>query len=131
MPGNDEDDVGMEKEKVKKQDLGAFVKGVRREITRFNWRVGIVKGLRRSVGLDGGENGTMLQRKEDVREISVIDAEVRQIRVEWEDARIGRIVLSAKGTVERVVVWGESGRDWALERRVLGNGSVEGLAERL
>jgi len=61
-----------------------------------------------------------------------VDAEAKQVRIEWMDGKIGRMVVGRGGEVLKCVVIGEEGRDRETERVVLGgDGRMEGVAGRL
>ena len=73
-------------------------------------------------------------REKIIANISAADAEAKQIRIEWVDGRIGRAVVGERGEVEKCVVVGEEGRDYANERRIVGEagrGRMEEIGERL
>ncbi|KAK4181782.1 Cenp-O kinetochore centromere component-domain-containing protein [Triangularia setosa] len=113
LPAPDKDKKG------RKQDLGKFARGVRREVVRYHARLGTVADLRKAAGLgrrggNGNGNGIGLV------DISPADAEVRHISVEWEDGRTGRLVIGDDGEVLKVVVVGENGRDREGAKDLLG-----------
>jgi central kinetochore subunit Mal2/MCM21 len=67
-----------------------------------------------------------------MRDITVADAEAKQIRFEWVDDRIGRAVVDSKGEIQKCVIIGEEGRDRDTERKVLGgNRRLESAAKRM
>ncbi|KAK0659770.1 Cenp-O kinetochore centromere component-domain-containing protein [Cercophora samala] len=111
LPAPEKDD-----NKRRKQDLGKFARGVRREVVRYHARLGTVADLRKAAGLAGrGEgNGSGLV------DISPADAEVRHVSVEWGDGRTGRLVIGDDGEVVKLVVVGENGRDREGGRELLG-----------
>ncbi|TAQ89508.1 hypothetical protein B7494_g2174 [Chlorociboria aeruginascens] len=118
-------------EKSAKQDMNRFARAVRNEIVGYHIRVSVIKSLRKVFGLD--ERGRKGKGKEKVIvDVSAVDAEAKQVRIEWRDGRIGRCVVGDKGEVRKCVVIGEEGRDRDVERRVLGgDGRMEGLGMRL
>lgn len=124
--------AGQSLEKIKKQNLSRFVRNLRKETAGYHNRASAVVEMRKSFGLDP-KQGTKGKAKElGIRDVSAADAEVRQIRIDWVDGRIGRIVTDAKGNVENCIVLGEDGRDRAVERQVIGgNRRVEEVAQRL
>jgi central kinetochore subunit Mal2/MCM21 len=120
-----------------KQDLGRFVRALRRQIVAYQNRTATIKGLRREFKLDEerekGKKGK--ERERVIVDISAADAEAKQVRIEWVDGRVGRCVVGDSGNVEKCVVIGEQGRDWEVERRILGgekgDPSMRGIGERL
>lgn len=93
------------------------MRALRKEIAGFGNRGAVVKGMRKKFGLDRKVGMDTGSRVEDV---SAVDAEVKQIRIEWDDGRIGRVVMDSKGEVQDCAIFGDGGRDKAAERRVLG-----------
>lgn len=115
---------------AKKQDLRRFVRTLRREIVGYHNRVSVVKGLRREFRLDEKESRKGTGREKVLADISAADAEAKQLRIEWVDGRIGRVVVDERGQVVKCVIMGEDGRDRETERKVVGGG-MEGIGERL
>ncbi|KAL2065304.1 hypothetical protein VTL71DRAFT_2973 [Oculimacula yallundae] len=111
---------GVKEKGGNKQDLKRFVRALRREIVGYHNRITVVKGLRREFRLDEKESRKGKGREKVIVDISAADAETKQIRIEWVDGRIGRVVVDEKGVVKKCVVIGEDGRDWETERRVEG-----------
>ena len=103
----------------------------------FHNRTTVIKSLRKSFKLDEVSKKGKGKGKDSnkvIVDIAAVDAEVKQIRIEWVDGRIGRAVVDENGEVLKCVVIGEEGRDYASERRIVGEGGkgrIEGLAERL
>ena len=122
-----------------KQDLGRFVRALRRQIVAYRNRTSAIKSLRRDFKLDEdrekGRKGKGKEREKVIVDISAADAEAKQVRIEWVDGRVGRCVVSDTGNVENCVVIGEQGRDWEVERQILGtekgDASMSGIGERL
>lgn len=120
-----------------KQNLGRFVRALRRQIVAYQNRTAAIKSLRREFKLDEDKDKERKGKESErvIVDISAADAETKQVRIEWVDGRIGRCVVSDGGNVEKCVVIGEQGRDWEVERRILGvekgNSSMNGLGERL
>ncbi|KAK0723840.1 Cenp-O kinetochore centromere component-domain-containing protein [Apiosordaria backusii] len=133
LPAPLDKEGGNNNNKRRKQDLGRFARGLRREVVRYHARLGTVADLRKAAGLgrDGEGNGSGLV------DISPADAEVRHVSVEWEDGRTGRLVMGDDGDILRLVVVGENGRDREAGRELLGGlgegGTVrvEEVAKRL
>lgn len=106
------------------QGLERFVRGVRREIVGWRRRMDVIRGMGREFAAGGV-----------IVDVSAADAEAKQVRIEWVDGRVGRCVVGEDGAVEKCVVIGEEGRDWEVERRILGgekgDPSMTGIGERL
>ncbi|KAK4649537.1 uncharacterized protein QC761_119850 [Podospora bellae-mahoneyi] len=120
LPSPDKDDTR------RKQDLGKFARGVRREVVRYHARLGTVADLRKAAGLGrGGDGGD----KSGLVDISPADAEVRHVSVEWGDGRTGRLVIGDDGEVEKLVVVGENGRDREAGRELLGGLGLAGTVK--
>ncbi|KIN07874.1 hypothetical protein OIDMADRAFT_151759 [Oidiodendron maius Zn] len=119
------------------QDLGRFVRALRRQIVGYQNRTSVIKSLRREFKLDEGRQSGKKgkEREKVIVDISAADAEAKQVRIEWVDGRVGRCVVGDTGNVEKCVVIGEQGRDWEVERRIIGvekgEPSMSGIGERL
>ncbi|KAK7729843.1 hypothetical protein SLS53_009141 [Cytospora paraplurivora] len=127
------DGDGRTTKKERTQDLSRFVRCLRREIIRYHNRVAIIADLRRSLGLDGRKRDAgELAGRSSILAISAADAEAKQVRVDWKDGRSGRIVINDDGDVDKVVVFGDQGRDRETEREALSRGSrLELVARKL
>lgn len=138
--GGDQDEDG-EGEKGKKQDLARFARALRREVVRYHNRLGVVADLRRAAELAGKKNqeddekGEEQQRKrENMRLVDIrpADVEAKQIAIEWEDGRTGRLVMDDDGEIVKLVIVGENGRDHEAKRDLLGGARrVEDVVKRL
>ncbi|ROW16548.1 hypothetical protein VPNG_02872 [Cytospora leucostoma] len=119
--------------KQRMQDLSRFVRCLRREIIRYHNRVAVIADLRRSLGLDGRKRDAgRLAERSSILAISAADAEAKQVRMDWKDGRSGRIVINDDGDVDRVVVFGDQGRDRETAREALSRGSrLELVARKL
>ncbi|KAG0646947.1 hypothetical protein D0Z07_6145 [Hyphodiscus hymeniophilus] len=124
--------------KRKIQDLRAFVRALRREVVGYHNRSTVIKALRKTFKLDedvklkGRRKGK--DRERVIADISAADAEAKQVRIEWVDGRVGRAIIGEKGEVLKCAVFGEDGRDYVNERRILGvhgEGTMDGIGERL
>ncbi|KAI9743475.1 MAG: hypothetical protein M1818_002788 [Claussenomyces sp. TS43310] len=120
-------------EKTKKQHLSRFVRSLRRETAAYQNRTAVIVGMRKAFGIHDKKASQKGKGKElGIRDTSAADAEARQIRIEWVDGRIGRVLIGPKGDVEKCVVVRDEGRDREMERKVLGgNGRAEGLVQRM
>ncbi|KAH6607162.1 hypothetical protein Trco_003475 [Trichoderma cornu-damae] len=124
-----------------RQDLERFVKSLRREIMRYHNRLGVSADLRRSLGAHSS-SGRRDQAAADgqssalppnaIVDVSIADAEAKQIRLTWADDRNGRLVMDDDGKVIKLMVFGAEGRDWETTRQ-LGDsqGRVEDIAKML
>ena len=124
--------------KGKRQDLTRFVRELRREIVGYHNRSTVIKGLRKMFKLDEVVSEKSKRKGKGpervIEDISAGDAEAKHVRVQWVDGRIGTAVVGEKGEVTKCVVIGEEGRDFAVERRIKGEGGsgrMEGIGERL
>lgn len=67
-----------------------------------------------------------------ITDISAVDAEAKQVRLEWEDGRTGRLVMDDDGKILKVVAHKENERDREGIRELLGGGSrIEELVRQL
>lgn len=114
----------------KRQDLRRFARALRREVMGYHNRVAVIKSLRKEFKLDEKVSRKGKGRERVIADISAADAEAKQVRIEWMDGRIGRVVVNEKGEMRDCVVVGEDGRDRETERRIA-SGSMEGIGERL
>lgn len=117
-----------------KQDLGTFLRKLRGQIQSYHNRLASIGSLRKGLRVDevrkfrdeGDED------VEGVMDVSAIDAEAKQLRIEWADGGIGRVEIGTTGQVVRSVVTGVGGRNRDRERDIMsGYQRVEGLLERL
>lgn len=93
----------------------------------------VIAGLRKTFALDDKKGTDKGKGRELVfQDISAADAEARQIRLEWVDGKIGRVVIGDKGELKRCCVVGPRGRDRPLERMIMGGDAMaEGIGTRL
>ncbi|KAI6381800.1 hypothetical protein MCOR25_001031 [Pyricularia grisea] len=134
--------------KQPRQDLGAFVRRLRRELVRYHQRLGAVSDLRAIVGLDDKSKAhvttpaderpeaVVMKSIEDDREsrarqrravagivdIEPVDTAATQFRFDWRDGRVGRLVIGPGGEVlQSVVVLPDGGRDRVTQQDVFGD----------
>lgn len=126
------------KQGVRRQDLHAFVRELRRELVAWHLRSDAVDLLREKLGISEDElEGSGVQRlspdsKAGVVSVAATAIEARYVRMEWDDGRVGRFKLTNSGIVERAVVIGDKGRAKQTENAMTGGGGrVETLLERL
>ncbi|KAK4187319.1 Cenp-O kinetochore centromere component-domain-containing protein [Podospora australis] len=120
----------------RKQDLAKFARQLRREVVRYHHRLGVVANLRKGAGIGKQEaEGTEEEEEDKPVDISVADAEAKQVTIEWADGRTGRLVIGDDGeVVDFVVVAEDGGRDRDAGRGLLGGGRkgpVEEVVSRL
>lgn len=118
----------------RKQDLGKFVRCLRGQIQAYHNRLAAVGSLRKGLRVDEIRKlrGEGEEEAEGVLDISAIDAEAKQLRIEWTDGAVGRIEIGTKGQVVRSVVTGIEGRHREKEQAISGGSQrVEDLLEKL
>ncbi|KAK3900390.1 hypothetical protein C8A05DRAFT_35979 [Staphylotrichum tortipilum] len=118
------------------QDLARFARALRREVVRYHHRLGIVADLRKGAGLGGksGDGGEGSGGRNELRLADILPAcaEAKQLTIEWEDGRTGRLVMGNDGEIVKLVVVGENGRDREAGRDLLGAAvRVEDVVKRL
>ncbi|MCJ1420765.1 hypothetical protein MMC32_007124 [Xylographa parallela] len=81
------------------QNVARLVRDLRRELISYHLRQDAIVtiGEHRSLGVDG-------EQQIGVKEVKVVDAENRDMRIEWEDRTVGRVVIDNNGNLEKVVV---------------------------
>ncbi|OTA62826.1 hypothetical protein K449DRAFT_394864 [Hypoxylon sp. EC38] len=115
----------------KKQDLSVFARALRRELVRYHNRTSVIGDLRSSAGLEI-RKGKAKEMEVPIIDISAADAQAKQIRVEWNDGRSGRLVIGDDGDIVRMVVQGENGEDREAVRQLLGSSArIEEVAKKL
>lgn len=133
---------GGAKRGAQRQDLPRLVRELRRELVGWHLRGACLRRLRGTCGLETREAAVEERETESrpgrsgIKEIEATDAEGMDIRIGWEDGRVGRVRVDKGGGVERVVVVGERGRERVAERLIVGEkgegkGRLEGLGGRL
>ncbi|KAL8387363.1 hypothetical protein RB595_009958 [Gaeumannomyces hyphopodioides] len=149
----------------RQQDLGAFVRHLRREVVRHHHRLGAVADMRAAAGVDqdpAAKGGSKINNHNDknngpdddsqadrdgggsrdsaatdgvasIVDIQPADTAAMQIRIEWRDGRVGRLVLGPNGEVRRCAVVGIDGaRDRLAELDVAGGcATVEDVVAKL
>lgn len=114
----------------KKQDLRRFVREIRHHIVSHHNRVSITKSLRNEFRLGQKASRKGKEKEKVIEDISAVDAENKEIRIDWVDGRVGRISVDDKGKVMKCVIMGEAGRDTENEVRVMRE-DMAGIGERL
>lgn len=123
------------------QGLVGFARALRREVVAYHNRIGVIADMKRAVGISRGqgqekrkegeeEEGEDEKEEEEtargaggavrVVEIAPVDPEAYQVRVEWADGRIGRVVLGPDGRVEQAAVFKDGGGRDIEGTRLLG-----------
>jgi len=111
------------------QDLLRFVRALRRDVVRFHHRLSCVEDMRRAVGLRKGADPAA---QGAVLDVAATDVEARQVKIDWADGRVGRLVIADDGRVEKMVVFGERGRDRGTVRELCAAGQRIGdIARKL
>lgn len=118
-------------EKPREQDIPRFAHALRRELVRYHNRLATIGDLRKAAGL-GGTRDKERQTDVAISDISASDAQAKQVGLEWEDGRTGRLVMDDDGKILKVVAQGENGRDRQAVRELLGDSvRIEELVHRL
>ncbi|KAL1883393.1 hypothetical protein VTK73DRAFT_8960 [Phialemonium thermophilum] len=131
--GNDEDDAANARPPTaRRQDLSKFIRALRRELVRYHNRMGMITDLRRAVGLANSSTAAQSRVPFQIVDISPADTEAKQIKIDWADGRVGRLLVDDDGKIIKFVTVGETGRDRESERQFLkGSTSLEDIARRL
>ncbi|KAK8024187.1 Cenp-O kinetochore centromere component-domain-containing protein [Apiospora rasikravindrae] len=126
--GDDDDD-----EPHQEQDLPRFARALRRELVRYQNRIGIVGDLHKAVEQKNSQASEVLDDDTvKIQNISPADAEAKQISVEWSDGKAGRLIIDDDGKIVKMAVQGEQGRDRGAARDLIGgNMQIEELMGRL
>lgn len=119
-----------------KQDVTRFVRSVRREIVSYHLRLQSIKHLRKQFNLDEKSKVSAKKKTQSadqvIHDVTAIDAEAKEVRIEWTDGQIGRAVVNANGEIMKCVILGDDGRDRENERRILSHGRrMEQIGDRL
>lgn len=121
-----------------KQDLQRFVRELRRELVAWYLRRDAVVWLQEELGLGKTQHDRKSPKPDSVAGkmgmvyLSSTSLEARCIRFEWRDGRVGRVSLSNRGLIDRVVVVSDAGRDTAMENLLLrGDRRIEAVAQKL
>ncbi|KAL8295686.1 hypothetical protein RB600_001246 [Gaeumannomyces tritici] len=127
----------------RQQDLGAFVRHLRREVVRHHHRLGAVADMRAAAGVDPDPAARGDGKNDDgsrdsaaaggIVDVQPADTAATQIRIEWRDGRAGRLVLGPDGEVRRcAVVRADGARDRLAELDVAGGcARVEDVVAKL
>ncbi|MCJ1381971.1 hypothetical protein MMC17_005083 [Xylographa soralifera] len=109
------------------QNIAHLVRDLRRELISYHLRQDaiVTLGERESIGADS-------EQQNGVKEVKSVDAENRDMRIEWEDGTVGRIAVDSRGNLEKVVVLNhERSRIRDKERSVLSAKTLGKLAQTL
>ncbi|MCJ1437261.1 hypothetical protein MMC27_006647 [Xylographa pallens] len=109
------------------QNVARLVRDLRRELLSYHLRQDAIAtlGKRRSIGADG-------EQQTGVKEVKAVDAENREMRIEWEDRTVGRVMIDNSGNIKKVVVLNhERSRIREKERSILSAKTIGKLAETL
>ncbi|KAK7946692.1 uncharacterized protein PG986_011013 [Apiospora aurea] len=114
---NDDDDGEFQQE----QDLARFARALRRELVRYQNRIGIVGDLHNAVELKNSQASEVLDDDTIViQTISPADTEAKQISVEWSDGKAGRLIIDDDGKIVKMAVQGGQGQDRGAARDLIG-----------
>lgn len=133
---DDEIETAKIKAKMRKQDLNAFVRHLRKELAAWYARRDSIAWLQERLGVaDVTEKDAVRNQRTNPAQLVSLAAtsiESRYVKLEWTDGRVGRFKVSNSGLVERAVVIGEKGRDKRTELILMGGDRrVESLVDRL
>ena len=65
-----------------------------------------------------------------VKDVSVVNAEAEDLRIDCANGAIGRVRIEKNGTVEKAIVIGDDGkRKGGMERMIHGAGRIEDVAQ--
>ncbi|KAK8071037.1 hypothetical protein PG997_011240 [Apiospora hydei] len=113
---DDDDD-----EPHQEQDLPRFARALRRELVRYQNRIGIVGDLHKAVEMKNSQASEVLDDDTIViQNISPADAEAKQISVEWSDGKAGRLIIDDDGKIVKMAVQGGQGQDRGAARDLIG-----------
>ncbi|MCJ1397601.1 hypothetical protein MMC11_000796 [Xylographa trunciseda] len=108
------------------QNLARLVWELRRLLISYHLRQDaiVTMGESKRIGVDG-------EQENRFKEVKAVDAENRDIKIEWEDGTVGRIAVDDDGKLEKVVVMdGDGSRKREKERSILGAKTLEKLAKK-
>ncbi|MCJ1396249.1 hypothetical protein MMC18_009138 [Xylographa bjoerkii] len=109
------------------QNLARLVRDLRRELMSYHLRQDAIVTLGESANteLDGGQRNL-------VKEVKAVDAENRDVRIEWEDGTVGRLAVDNNGNLQKVVVLDDGkSRRREKERSILSAKTIGKLAQTL
>ncbi|RKF60194.1 putative cenp-o kinetochore centromere component [Golovinomyces cichoracearum] len=112
-----------------RQSLLRFSRALRRFIVAYHNRLSTINSLRTYYMLDDHEIRDKIDTGKFLLDISPIDAEIKQIHLEWVDKRIGRLVIDEDGKIKKCVVLDDGVRDRVAERTLQSDMST--LGEKL
>ena len=117
------------------QNLPGLVRALRRELTSYHLRHAFINSIRQSLVVSPHETTPNTDDPEDpdaIVDVCAVDAEAREIKIEWGDKTLARVRIGGSGAIQDCSVHGVDGRDTALERKIRGaDGRIEGLMTRL
>ncbi|ETS78500.1 hypothetical protein PFICI_10562 [Pestalotiopsis fici W106-1] len=114
------------------QDLPRFARALRRELVRYQNRITTIGDLRKAAGLGNSSTKRHGDEAVAITDISAVDAEAKQVRLEWEDGRVGRLVMDDDGKIAKVAVQAGNERDRRRVRELLGGSThIQDLVRHL
>ncbi|KAH8907744.1 hypothetical protein BR93DRAFT_563745 [Coniochaeta sp. PMI_546] len=133
--------------KRRTQNLSLFVKELRQRLVAYHNRLGAVADMRKAAGLGADDKESTEKSKKDasdtqqakessegdegpedsveesgpprILEISLADAEAKQIKIDWSNGDVCRLVVDDGGEIEKCVMYGAQGRDMPAAREFL------------
>ena len=132
--------------KVRKQNLPSLVRKVRQHLVSWHLRREAIELLQDQLELtttskDAPEESRAMSvdshqserhGRLGVASLAATAVEARFARIEWTDGRVGQIKIADSGRMEKVVIYGENGREQDTERVLLGGGRrIDNLSTRL
>ncbi|KAI1815627.1 Cenp-O kinetochore centromere component-domain-containing protein [Poronia punctata] len=116
----------------RQQDLSLFARSLRRELVRYHNRAAVIGDLRKAVGLGSKKAPDDKDTETSIANVSLADAEAKQVTIEWRDGRTGRLVMDDDGEIVKMVVQGDNGQDRETVREFLAGATrVEEVSQRL
>lgn len=114
------------------QDLDRFARALRREIARYHNRLGVAADLRRRLGLHEAASPSSSLSADSIVEVGIADIQAKQIKLTWADERSGRLTMDDDGNVQKLVIFGNEGRDWETAKELFGtHHRIEDIVQRL
>ncbi|KAK8099205.1 uncharacterized protein PG998_012446 [Apiospora kogelbergensis] len=102
------------------QDLPRFARALRRELVRYQNRVGIIGDLQKAAELSSHQTSGSDADAAMIQNLGPVDAEAKQISFEWSDGKSGRLIIDDDGRIVKMAVQGENGRDRGAVRELIG-----------
>lgn len=99
---------------TRRQSLLHFSRALRHKLVAYHNRLTIFQDLRTEFRLD--EKKMKAGEEEDILlDLSATDAEIKQLRLEWADGRIGKVVMNDEGDIKKAIVLSKGLRERLTE----------------